>query len=731
MASFLSDGGSGNEGTLQNRRRRILVVDDDATSRLLMAAAFDEQGFLVTEAASGARAVELFPTVKPDLVVLDLLMPGLDGFDTCLELRRLAAHTPIVMLTGLHDIESINRAYKVGATEFATKPISWVLLGHRLRYVLRAAEALASVKRTTTRLEAAQRIAQLGYWEKDINSNEVHCSPQMRDILGTDPDKATVTWARFLSLVHPDDRHSFQEREGGVILSREPSGFDFRLVRPDGRVRFVRQETEVSLSERGRVVSLVGTLQDMTERREAEDRVRFLDHHDPLTGLKNRAHVTEWLERRMDRDRGTPLAVLCFDVDHFSRINESMGRRVGDLALQRFAERLLTEVNLFSQSTQIQGELTFAHLGGDKFLVAIEGLSRDEDVALVARGIQAAMRDPFVLEKSEIFVSVSAGLSMFPRDGETAEELIANAETASRHAKSQSLGSHRFFSLVENNRTAHSLQIGNELRRAIERNELRLHYQPQIDAVGQVLLGVEALVRWQHPERGLLAPSEFIDVAEDTGLIVPVGEWVLRTACEQIQGLRKTGVEPFTVAVNLSPRQIRDRELIPTISRILQRTGLEARYLDCEITETGLMGQALSEISVLHELKKLGTSISVDDFGTGYSSLSYLTRLPLDTLKIDKSFIADCTEKNASASIVRAIIAMAESLGLATIAEGVSTQAQADFLKENGCAFVQGYLFAKPMPIEALGPWIRKRSWVTKTAPSRRPSPALLRASAN
>ncbi len=190
-------------------------------------------------------------------------------------------------------------------------------------------------------------------------------------------------------------------------------------------------------------------------------------------------------------------------------------------------------------------------------------------------------------------------------------------------------------------------------------------------------------------------------------------------------------MEPFTVAVNLSPRQIRDRELIPTISRILQRTGLEARYLDCEITETGLMGQALSEIGVLHELKKLGTSISVDDFGTGYSSLSYLTRLPLDTLKIDKSFIADCTEKNASASIVRAIIAMAESLDLATIAEGVSTQAQADFLKESGCRVVQGYLFAKPMPIEALGPWIRKRSWVTKTAPSRRPSLALLRAAAN
>jgi diguanylate cyclase (GGDEF)-like protein len=398
---------------------------------------------------------------------------------------------------------------------------------------------------------------------------------------------------------------------------------------------------------------------------------------------------------------------VCFDVDRFSRINETMGRNVGDQALQRFGERLLNEALSFVRDEQGRKELIFAHIGGDKFLLGALGLAGDEDVALVARGMQAAMRHPFVLGRREIFASVSAGLSLFPRDGANAEELIANAESAVRHAKADARGSLHFFSLARNHQTAHSLTVENGLRRAIERDELRIHFQPQMDAVLNEMVGVETLVRWQHPERGLLAPAEFIHVAEETGLIVPIGEWVLRTACEQMQELQRNGVGPFMVGVNLSPRQLRDKELIPTIKRILERTGFPARGLDFEITETGMMSQALTEISVLHELKKLGANISVDDFGTGYSSLSYLTRLPIDTVKIDRTFVSECTEKGGAASIVQAIIAMAGSLRLATIAEGVTTSAQVDLLQQSGCRFVQGFLFGKPMPVDALGRWLK------------------------
>jgi diguanylate cyclase (GGDEF)-like protein len=389
-------------------------------------------------------------------------------------------------------------------------------------------------------------------------------------------------------------------------------------------------------------------------------------------------------------------------VDHFSRINETMGRALGDQALQRFAERLVSEVRTFERGGSGTAELTFAHAGGDKFLLATKGLAGDKDVALVAKAIQSAMRNPFLLDRQEVFVTLSAGLSRFPRDGRTAEELIACAESAVRHAKLEARGSCRFFSDAENHRTAQTLSIENSLRRAIERDELRLHYQPQIDTLRNEVVGVEALVRWQHPERGLVGPADFIEVAEETGLIAPIGEWVLRTACAEMVELRKASGKSLMLSVNLSPRQIRERDMVTRFQRIIDRTGFRIGCLEFEITETGMMGQALAEINGLHDLKKMGARISVDDFGTGYSSLSYLTRLPLDTLKIDKSFINDCTTKPASASIVRAIIAMAQSLGLSTIAEGVSERDQVDFLNESGCPVVQGYLYAKPMAVNGI-----------------------------
>ena len=719
------------EATPSIHRRRILVVDDDATARVLMHSAFEQAGFSVWEATDGREAVRMFVEKKPDLVVLDVLMPNMNGFEACAEIRRRSAHAPIMMLTGLDDLDSINSAYAAGATDFATKPVSWVLLSHRLRYLLRASEALASVKRNKNRLETAGRIAHLGYWERGLESSEVRCSREVHVILGTDQRRRTLNRAEFISFVHPDDLALFEEREGAAILSAEPCGFDFRIVRRNGELRYVHQETEVAGTEGERVVALAGTLQDITARREAEDRLHFLAYHDPLTRLPNRAHFAEWVGEHLESGRSMGIAVLSFDVDQFSRINETLGRNAGDIALQRFAERLSTEVVAFGRGLQGQSEVLLAHAGADKFLVALVGISRDEDAALVTRGIQSAMRNPFAIGRREMFVSVSAGLSLFPRDGRNGEELLANAESALRHAKSEARGSYHFYSRAENHRTARTLSFESGLRRAVERDELRLCYQPQLDTNRDVIVGVEALVRWQHPTRGLLQPLEFIEAAEETGVIVQLGEWVLRTACEQIKRVSTGKNDPLMVSVNLSPRQLRDKDLVTTVERILKKTGFEARYLDLEITETGLMGQAVSEISVLHDLKDLGVSISVDDFGTGYSCLSYLTRIPLDTLKIDKSFINDCTEKAAHASVVRAIIAMTTSLNLTPIAEGVNTQAQVEFLRQNGCPIVQGYLFAEPKPIESVPEWVLRWPSVPREVTSAIRRPAQLRAPDN
>jgi len=288
--------------------------------------------------------------------------------------------------------------------------------------------------------------------------------------------------------------------------------------------------------------------------------------------------------------------------------------------------------------------------------------------------------------------------------------LMANAEAAVRQAKARTRGSFRFFSMAENRKSARRLSLASDLRHALERDELRLHYQPQLESASGAVVGIEALIRWQHPVRGLIGPSEFIEVAEESGLIVPIGEWVIRNACEQAQGLRASGVDPFVVGVNLSPRQIRDKGLVPAIRDALQRTGLPASHLDIEITETGLVGESRLEIDVLCEIKRLGASISVDDFGTGYSSLSYLTRLPIDGVKIDKSFIGECVTKSASASIVRAIMAMAGSLDLTTVAEGVESEAQRAWLMKEGCRLIQGFLVAEPMPMGALQEWMARRA---------------------
>ncbi len=455
----------------------------------------------------------------------------------------------------------------------------------------------------------------------------------------------------------------------------------------------------------GAVLNYVGVFSDITVLKQSQERLDYLAHYDPLTGLPNRLLFWIRLEHALQRAErsGHPAAVLCFDLDHFRDFNDSLGHRLGDQLLQAIAERL---------QHVVRREDTLARLEGDEFVIALEQLSEGEDAARLAHHLLQALTAPFLLRHQELFVGASIGISVYPQDGQSAESLLKNAEAAMFRAKDAGRNTYQFYAL---DMTAHSsvrVVMEGSLRRAIEQNELRLHYQPQVNLVNGRIVGIEALVRWQHPEQGLLGPGQFIPVAEDTGLIAPLGEWVLRAACTQGQAWLAAGLDFGQIAVNVAGPQLERRGFTETVRDILQETGLSPARLELEITETFIMRRAETTIQLLQTLRELGVSLSIDDFGTGYSSLAYLKRLPITTLKIDQSFVRGLPDDENDAAITRAVLALGHSLRLTVIAEGVETAAQRDFLIAEGCDQAQGYFYSRPVAVEVLTAELQSaRSW--------------------
>ena len=432
------------------------------------------------------------------------------------------------------------------------------------------------------------------------------------------------------------------------------------------------------------------------------EQVRSLAYYDSLTGLPNRLSYKERLAQALDHARRTGKLVGAFfiDLDHFSRVNDTLGHEAGDHLLQQVALRLRAscrdrEDEVGPAQEALNADV--ARLGGDEFTVLIPGLARPEDAAKLARRILSSLAHPIRVAGQEIFVNASIGIAVFPEDGEDIDTLLMHADTAMYKAKEQGGSSYQAYSRSMNASALQRLTLENALRRALEREEFELHYQPVVDARSGALVGAEALVRWRHPELGVLLPSEFIPLAEENGLIVPLGEWVLQAACAQNRAWQDAGLPWIRVVVNLSSRQL-TRTLSETIARILQRTGLEARFLGLELTESLLVNHDREDTDTLHALRAMGLHLAVDDFGTGYSSFSYLKHLPLDTLKIDRSFVRDIATSPDDAAITTAIIAMAHALGLRVVGEGVETEAQREVLRRQGCDSMQGYLFSRPVP---------------------------------
>ena len=462
----------------------------------------------------------------------------------------------------------------------------------------------------------------------------------------------------------------------------------------------------------GSASGVVGTVQDATEHAEAIHEVHQLAYYDVLTELPNRSRFHERLVETLDvaSRTSTSFALMFLDLDQFKRINDTLGHAVGDELLRIVAQRLTRVLRVDEATGPSRGsapERDVCRQGGDEFVVLLGGVATEEHAARAARRVLDTLAQPIRLSTQEVFVSASIGIVLYPRDGNNLDTLLRNADVAMYNAKAEGRNRHAFYRESMREATAQRLSLEHDLRRAIEAEQFVLHYQPQIDVTTGAVVGVEALVRWNHPTLGLLPPSEFIPVAEEAGLIMAIWEWVFVTALIQHNDWVQDGLPPIAVGVNLSSVQFADAALAARVQEIAQVVGVPLDCIELEITESALMGDFDTALATLNALREMGVAIAIDDFGTGYSSLSYLRRLPLRKLKLDIAFIRDAVESDEAAAIVAAIISIANSLKLDVVAEGVETQAQCDFLVESGCTTMQGYLLSRPVTGQAIAELLR------------------------
>ncbi len=564
--------------------KHILVADDDPDALLLMSTSLEGAGFQVSTANDGTETLRRFRADSHDLVMLDVDMPGMSGIEVCAAIRRKAGPLlPIVMVTGMDDVPSVDAAYRAGATDFIAKPVSWALVGHRVRYLLRGYEIASDLKA-------------------------------------------------------------------------------------------------------------------------AEERIRRLAYFDTLTGLPNREHFHHRLAQTLEvaEREARPLALLCIDLDNFKRINDTLGHGVGDELLRLMAARLreaLRATDAVGRAMPVGAlDEDLSRLGGDEFMVLLPDIAGPEQAGLVAERIVRTITQPMRLGQHEVLVTPSIGIAIYPSDGSNHETLVKNADLAMYFAKRRGPGTFAFFDPAMNAGALKRLTVEGKLRNAIANHELSLHFQPQFNLGTGLICGMEALVRWNNAELGSVPPSEFIPLAEETGLILPIGEWVLRGACAQAKAWREEGLPVARIAVNVSGLQLSQRGFADLVRAVLRETELPPELLELEITESVVMQNEAWTEDVLKDLKSIGVELAIDDFGTGYSSFARLREFPIDRLKIDRSFVQHVHNNGEDHAIASAIIAMAKTMKLEVVAEGVEDFAQLMILQDECCSLAQGFLLSRPMP---------------------------------
>lgn len=687
----------------------VLVAEDDEVSQVLMRESLELAGFQVEVVENGQQALSAFKRLRPHIVLMDVMMPKMDGITACAAIRALpgGSHIPVLMVTTLEDKKAIRTCYEAGATDFMTKPVNWMILQQRMQYMLRASQALNELCQSKARLAEAQRIAQLGNWEWMVQRNRLVWSDETFGIFGLRPHEFEGTYEALLNQIHPQDRDLFNRSILATVRDGCALDIDHRIILPDGSERIVHQQAEAERDENEKTIRITGTIQDISDRKRSEEKIIYLAYHDSLTGLPNRNFFKQLLEKELARaERFEKMVALLFlDLDNFKHINDSFGHGAGDQILNEAARRITECVRRSDSTSRVEEspvDRRVTRFGGDEFAVLLTDILHIEDAARVAQRIIGTLSEPFVVESHEVFVGASIGITVYPMGGNDVDTLLKNADIAMYHAKDQGRNNYQFFTKSMNRIAFERLTLETRLRKALENDEFRLYYQPQLDIKTGKIVGVEALIRWQQPEMGLTSPLEFIPLSEETGLILPIGEWVIRTACEQNALWQRAGYPPVRVAINLSSRQLKQKDLIGIVGGALKDSGLNPSWLELELTESSIMQSAEESLAVLNRLKSLGINLSIDDFGTGYSSLSHLKRFPVDALKIDRSFVMDIPSDSDDTAIIEAMIAMAKGLKMKIIAEGVQTFEQLQFLRENQCDSMQGYLFSPPVPAEEM-----------------------------
>ena len=663
-----------------------------------MQAALEKAGFDVTVACDGAEAVRLFEKAPADMVMLDVEMPGMNGYQVCSYLReKIGDELPIMMVTGMDDMQSINHAFEAGATDFIAKPINWNLIAYRILYLRRGYLNMLALKIANARSKAIfSAIPDTMFILSDKGMVIDICShPDNTPWLITGAEN-TLSRSLPEEIVNLYQGAADRARNHGTVEL-----FEYPLKLADEKTRYY--ENRIVVIDPQETLCLV---RDITERKDSESKIFHLAYFDNLTGLPNRQSFMERLEGEIKRARytGNKLAVLFLDLDGFKSINDTMGHNTGDIVLQWAAERLQSSTrpsDFVSRSNADQSEVKLARLGGDEFTVVIPNLSRAEDALILAHRIRETMRRPFHLESRDVVLTASIGIALYPDDGADAETLLKHADTAMYHAKNEGRDNCQFYNINLTSQAEKRMHLENDLRNALQQNEFYLMYQPQLDVIKESFLSAEALIRWQHPKQGLIAPADFIPLAEENGLIIPIGEWVLRTACTEAARWHQNG-QSLQVAVNLSPLQIKNPDFVQNVLGVLDETGFPPDKLVLEITEGALMEHSENTLATLLALREHHIQIALDDFGTGYSSMNYLKRLPINHIKVDQSFVHGLQDNKENLAIVRAIISLAKNLGFSVTAEGIESLHQAQILKYFGCETLQGYYFSEPVTIQEM-----------------------------
>ncbi|MEQ1844809.1 MAG: EAL domain-containing protein, partial [Nitrospira sp.] len=607
-----------------------LIVDDDPALRALSRMSLEQEDLRVEEASSGQAAIDVAAVTMPDIIILDLQMPGMDGFVACQQLRQLpgAEFVPILIMTGLDDIDSIARAYDVGATDFIVKPCHGLILSQRVRYMLRASATLNALRSSESRLAQAQRIAQLGGWEWDLVKDRMHVSDAACRILGIAPALCDHSQASYLARVHEADRALVAEAMREAVADGTEFDLDHRLVQNDGTERIVHVFGETIMDDTGRAECMVGTVQDVTDMRATEAKIYFLANYDSVTHLPNRSLFLHRVAQAMTCGAGSHVigALLVVGLDRYHRLRDMHGSRKAEQLIKDVVERLQHTLSAGVTHVPSTGAETpvLARLSDDQFAMLYTHLSAPEDSAKVAHTLMSALSTPFVIDGTNVTLSAHIGLAIPGADGEDADGLLRNAVTALQAATTTGQNSYRYYSSAMNTSLAARISLEQDLRAAIAANQFVLHYQPQVDILSEKVIGFEALIRWQHPTRGLIAPAEFIPVAEEEDLIIQMSEWVMTSVVQQQRMWHKGGLAPTAVSINLSGLHFRQPHIGSQIKALVYEQGGNPQDIELELTESVLMTDASTTIATLRELKESGFRLAIDDFGTGYSSLAYL-----------------------------------------------------------------------------------------------------------